>query len=80
MKNGKCVKCQSTEVYAAKGGAGFDNKINLQYPAGIMTNTAKWMSYLCLSCGYFENYIIDEDKLARIAENPAKAGWSKISG
>ena len=44
-----------------------------------MAPTREWQTFLCGSCGYFENYLLDEAKIARIVEDPQKAGWTKIS-
>jgi hypothetical protein len=43
-----------------------------------MSATSRWMTYLCLDCGYFENYVVDQEKLDRIRSNPEKSGWKEL--
>lgn len=80
MKNGQCPKCNSREIYVSLkgGGVGFEPRIAVQNPLG-MESTLKWQTLLCAACGYFENYLLDELKIAQIVDNPQKAGWKKIS-
>jgi len=44
-----------------------------------MAPTRKWQTYLCAACGYYENYVLDEVKIARIVDDPQNAGWKKLS-
>ena len=75
MKNGKCPKCGSTEIYAAqdlplKSGPFGSNSIPIS-----LTSMAALDNYVCTDCGYLERYVADEDKLKEIAKKwkPAKA-------
>jgi hypothetical protein len=43
-----------------------------------MKPTRQWQTFLCADCGYYENYLLDEEKIARIVEDPQKAGWKKL--
>jgi predicted nucleic-acid-binding Zn-ribbon protein len=80
MKNGHCPKCNSQEVYASLDGGGIGDGFSLQVlEGGSMVATRKWQTFLCATCGYYENYLTDEVKIARIVENPQKAGWKKVS-
>ena len=80
MKNGQCPKCNSHEIYASMkaGGIGDGFSIHVLNDEG-MHPTRKWQTFLCAACGYFENYLLDEVKIAQIVEDPQKAGWQKIS-
>ena len=80
MKDGQCPKCSSREIYSSqdKGGIGDGYSIHVLDGDG-MVPTRKWQTLLCATCGYYENYLLDEVKIARIIENPEKAGWKKIS-
>lgn len=80
MKSGQCPKCNSNEIYASlgSGGIGEGFSIRVLYEES-MSPTREWQTYLCASCGYFENYLLDEAKIARIVEDPQKAGWKKIT-
>jgi predicted nucleic-acid-binding Zn-ribbon protein len=79
MKNGKCPKCNSESIVmsANGGGVGYGQKIYISLGLG-MSATSRWMTYLCLDCGYFENYVVDQEKLDRIRSNPEKSGWKEL--
>jgi hypothetical protein len=81
MKNGQCPKCDSREIYASADGGGIGDGFNLLVltQEESMTSTRQWQTFLCVSCGYYENYLLDEDKIARIIDDPQKAGWKKLS-
>jgi hypothetical protein len=44
-----------------------------------MRPTRQWQTFLCAGCGYYENYLLDEVRIARIVDDPWKAGWKKLS-
>ena len=80
MKNGHCPKCNSQEIYASLDGGGIGEGFTVRVLHGeAMSPTRTWQTYLCASCGYFENYLLDVAKIAQIVEDPHKAGWKKIS-
>jgi predicted nucleic-acid-binding Zn-ribbon protein len=80
MKSGQCPKCNSREVYASLDGGGIGDGFSLHVlESGSMAPTRKWQTFLCVSCGYYENYLLDEVKIAHIVEDPQKAGWEKIT-
>jgi predicted nucleic-acid-binding Zn-ribbon protein len=80
VKNGQCPKCSSREVYASvdNGGIGDGFSVHVLYGES-MSPTREWQTFLCASCGYFENYLLDETKINRIVEDPARSGWKKVS-
>ena len=79
MKIGQCTKCNSREIYASVDGGGIGDGFGLHVLAGdSMKPTRQWQTFLCAACGYYENYLLDEISIARIVENPQKAGWKKI--
>lgn len=80
MKNGTCPNCGSREIYASldKGGIGEGFAIHV-LDGGGMVPTRKWQTFLCAQCGHYENYLLDEAKIAKIVEDPLKAGWKKVS-
>ena len=68
MKNGKCPKCGSNEVYAAtdlllKSGPFGSNSIPIS-----LTSMAALDNYVCASCGFVERYVADEEKLKEITK------------
>ena len=80
MKNGQCPKCSSREVYVTLDGAGIGDGFSIHVREGdAMKPTRDWQTYLCAACGYYENYLLDEVRIARIVDDPQKAGWKKLS-
>ena len=80
MKNGQCPKCNSRDIYESREGGGIGDGFSVRILNGeSMEPTRKWQTLLCATCGYYENYFLDEAKIARIVEDPQKAGWMKIS-
>lgn len=80
MKNGQCPQCHSREIYASDDGGGIGDGFSIHVRDGdSMKPTRRWQTLLCVSCGYYENYLLDEDLLARIVDDPQKAGWKKLS-
>jgi predicted nucleic-acid-binding Zn-ribbon protein len=76
MKNGTCPKCSQNTVYSSKKGITFASAgaMYIQNLKGFMIMPLKeYSDYVCTSCGYFETYIDDEDKLGEIANQ-----WSKV--
>ena len=79
MKNGQCPKCNSREVYSSVDGGGIGDGFTVHVLEGdSMAPTRKWQTILCATCGYYENYLLDDVKIARIVEDPPKARWKKI--
>ena len=74
MKNGKCPKCGSTEIYAAKdlplkSGPFGSNSIPVS-----LASIAALDNYVCKACGFLERYVADEDKLEEIAKK-----WKRMN-
>ncbi len=74
MKQGKCPKCSSTEVYCGsdiklKAGPFGSNAIPVS-----LTSIAALDNYVCTQCGYVESYISDPSKLKEISIRWAKLG------
>ena len=74
MKQGKCPKCSSTEVYCGsdiklKTGPFGSNSIPV-----TLTSIAALDNYVCTQCGYVESYISDSSKLKEIAIRWPKVG------
>ena len=78
MKNGKCPKCGSTNVFASDNGAGPGFSLHMRTGQHSLQTTDKWETYICTDCGFFENYVLDKDKLSKIAADPAKIGWRRV--
>ena len=74
MKQGKCIKCGSDNVYSGidilpKSGPFGSNSI----PISIVS-IAALDNYVCTDCGYLESYIAEAEKLAEIAKKWPKTG------
>jgi ssDNA-binding Zn-finger/Zn-ribbon topoisomerase 1 len=76
MKSGKCPKCGSADVRCSTGvKSRADGHTGvIQIGGGFVPHTAQLDSYVCISCGYVESYISDQEKLAMIAERWPRAG------
>lgn len=66
MKDGKCPKCGSTEVYCGsdvypKTGPFTSNSIPIS-----LTSIAALDNYVCTDCGYVERFISEPGKLKEI--------------
>ncbi len=78
MKNGKCPKCNSTNIYMNRRGIDWGSKsqwieIWIGTPDSRTNSWSDFDSYVCIDCGYFENYILDHEALREI-----QAKWKKI--
>jgi hypothetical protein len=74
LKQGKCTKCGSEEVYSGvdilpKSGPFGSNSI----PISIVS-IAALDNYVCADCGYLESYIAETEKLEEISKK-----WPKTS-
>ena len=74
MKQGKCPKCSSTEIYCGsalkpKSGPFGSNSIPVS-----LTSIAALDNYVCTQCGYVESYIPDPTKLKEISIKWPKVG------
>ena len=70
MRDGKCPKCSSTTVYTKQGGVG-DTHIHVH--TTFVSLPVEVVSYVCTTCGYFENYITNRDKLDDVAKK-----WEQV--
>ncbi len=74
MKNGKCPKCASSNVYYQQNGIYVPKTLGMfiKTESGNMASTTD--DYICTDCGYIERYVTDQAKLERIAQVWKKAG------
>ena len=68
MKQGKCPKCGSTNIYGAddlplKSGPFGSNAIPIS-----LTTMAALDNYVCVDCGLVESYVADEYMLKKISK------------
>lgn len=60
------------------GGVGPGLQLMVMGDGKGMSSTKLWQTYLCLDCGYFENYLTDRKLLDKIKTNLAKSNWKKV--
>ena len=72
MKTGHCPKCNSQDVHT---GAGIreKEKIALHTGEGIFGPLWKMSQYVCVSCGYVETYLEDNEGLSYVAQH-----WPRV--
>lgn len=71
MKNGKCPKCNSSNVYFKPYAL---DKVTLD------GRNVEYVDYVCTDCGYFETYITDKNMLSKIPKLAEKVGDWKRAG
>ncbi len=76
MKMTICPKCQSTNVFVSETGVGWDPDLRVLM-GNTMIPTEDWETYLCTDCGYFENYLTDNDQLQKIKAGRGGEDWRK---
>ncbi|MCP4542728.1 MAG: hypothetical protein GY832_36865 [Chloroflexi bacterium] len=76
MNRGECPKCGSSNIYKQSDGIRpRDEWVMLDSHWGKLEvrNPTPVDTYLCIDCGYFENYVTDKDKLSKVAQI-----WDKV--
>ena len=73
MKNGTCPKCNSSNVFKKIKGVLVGNGV-ITVNSGFSIMGSEFESYLCVDCGYFENYIMDKAKLQEVQQK-----WAKVT-
>jgi predicted nucleic-acid-binding Zn-ribbon protein len=66
MKNGKCDKCGATTVHVLTNGFAPGGRREYMGFGGAYTGV-DIQSFLCTTCGYYENYVADPKRLAEVA-------------
>jgi hypothetical protein len=68
MKNGKGPKCGSATVYSLTNGLvpGGRNREYVQF--GGFYFPVDVLSFVCTTCGYYDNYVADQKKLSEVME------------
>lgn len=74
MRDGKCRSCGSLTVFARQNGIKIGDATNGVYVfTSLWTMPVQTVSFLCASCGYFEHYITDRQKLSEVAQT-----WTRV--
>ena len=76
MRRGLCPKCQTPTVYRRLNGISSGSGMNgsVYVHTSWITSPSPVESLICTRCGYFENYVVDERKMAEITNTWEKVG------
>lgn len=74
IKKGKCPVCGSTEVYDNRKVSTANQRKFILVSA---TKSFSLDAYVCISCGYFKEFIRDEDMKNEKLMTKAKEKWNK---
>ena len=69
MKNGKCPKCNSSQVFKQDDGLGY----LIPHGLGILGKFYSIWHYACTDCGYVESYVRNSKDIEDI-----KKDWEKV--
>jgi hypothetical protein len=74
MREGKCSRCGSLTVFAKQNGLQLGEDINgVRVYTSWATGTSPTVVFVCVTCGYFEHYLIDRNKLDEVART-----WEQV--
>lgn len=75
MKNGRCPRCSSGSIRKQQNGLHADGwKMRLHvWMNKDEERLTDVVTYLCVFCGYFENYLLDRENLSFAARR-----WTKV--
>jgi hypothetical protein len=76
MSRGLCPKCQTPTVYRMLNGisSGGGSHGTVYVRTSWITSPSPVESLICTRCGYYENYVVDERKMAEITNTWEKVG------
>jgi len=76
----QCPKCDSQEIYISQDGGGVGSGLSLFVLSDhAMRPTHDWVTHLCSTCGYFENFVLNKEFIEVIVNAPEKNGWKKVN-
>ncbi len=75
LKSGTCPKCGSNEVYTDRGALKRGERMQLVI--------SSWKSifldsYLCITCGYFEEHVPEEELRDEKLIEKVKGNWKRV--
>lgn len=73
MLNGECPRCNSKAVYKKNNGIISGEKHVYVRGLGFSSPRTDRTTFLCTSCGYYENYINDKTILEKVTQKWEKA-------
>ena len=79
MKKGTCVKCGGNEVYSNENLPSRGDRSNVPGHDG-RNSSALWINtFVCIECGYFEEYLRDDVLADEKRINRVKLNWKKVA-
>ena len=72
MLDSRCPRCNSRAVYKMLNGIISGEKNVYVRGLGFSSPKTDRMTYLCTSCGYYENYLTDKSILQKVTQK-----WEK---
>lgn len=73
MRSGLCPKCGTPTVYRKRDGIGQGGS-RVYVRTSLMTSPSPAECYICTRCGYFEMYVVDDEKMAEVTSTWEKVG------
>ncbi len=76
MRSGRCPKCGSQAIHrpGPAQGLGYGGPGIIVRTGEILVPPTPLDQYVCATCGWFESYLADPEKLARVA-----ARWPRVA-
>ena len=71
MRNGICLKCGAGTIFSQTNGVGGRNGVAVSI--GFSLESTEVTSFVCTTCGYFENYFTDQKQLSNLMQK-----WQKV--
>lgn len=79
-KSGICPKCNSAQVYTDKNETSRgDRSVMASHGKGFFSTGLFIQVCLCLDCGYFEEYIREDDLKNQKKTEAIKSNWDRVS-
>jgi hypothetical protein len=76
MQDGICPNCKATTIFMQKNGIQFGEADGVYIFASAAASVSKINSYVCTSCGYFQNFLAAPEMLAKIS---ASDKWTRVN-
>jgi len=74
MKDGKCPRCDSSNVYHETNGIYVPNTLGTFIRTADGNVGSVTDDHICADCGYIERYVADEQKLKDVARTWKRVG------
>jgi transposase-like protein len=75
MQNGICPHCGATTIFMQKNGIQFGESSGVYVYVSSAASLVAINSYVCTSCGYFQNFVANTETLAQLS---ASGKWKRV--